>query len=83
MTREDAMQLFANLLVQNGKTALSGTETAQTLAGIKDADSISAARRDAAALCIKSGLVSGFSDGTLKPQGTFTRAEFAKLLMTL
>ena len=83
MTREDAMQLFANLLVQNGKTAPSGTETAQTLAGIKDADSISAARRAAAALCIKSGLVSGFSDGTLKPQGTFTRAEFAKLLMTL
>ena len=32
--------------------------------------------------CMQKGLVQGFSDGMIKPQGTFTRAEFAKLLTT-
>ena len=83
MTREDAMQLFANLLQADGTAAMSDTETAQTLASVKDAGSISADRRNAVALCMQKGLVQGFSDGTIKPQGTFTRAEFAKLLTTI
>ena len=83
MTREDAMQLFANLLQADGTAAMSDAETAQTLASVKDADSISADRRNAVALCMQKGLVQGFSDGTIKPQGTFTRAEFAKLLTTI
>ena len=41
MTREDAMQLFANLLQADGTAAMSDTETAQTLASVKDAGSIS------------------------------------------
>ena len=81
--REDAMQLFANLLQADGTAAMSDTETAQTLASVKDAGSISADRRNAVALCMQKGLVQGFSDGTIKPQGTFTRAEFAKLLTTI
>lgn len=40
MTREDAMQLFANLLQADGTAAMSDTETAQTLASVKDADTI-------------------------------------------
>ena len=83
MTREDAMQLFANLLQADGTAAMSDAETAQTLASVKDAGSISADRRNAVALCMQKGLVQGFSDGTIKPQGTFTRAEFAKLLTTI
>ena len=83
MTREDAMQLFANLLQADGTAAMSDAETAQTLASVKDAGSISADRRNAVALCMQKGLVQGFSDGMIKPQGTFTRAEFAKLLTTI
>ena len=83
MTREDAMQLFANLLQADGTAAMSDAETAQTLASVKDAGSISEDRRNAVALCMQKGLVQGFSDGTIKPQGTFTRAEFAKLLTTI
>ena len=83
MTREDAMQLFANLLQADGTAAMSDAETAQTLASVKDVGSISADRRNAVALCMQKGLVQGFSDGTIKPQGTFTRAEFAKLLTTI
>ena len=80
---EDAMQLFANLLQADGTAAMSDAETAQTLASVKDAGSISADRRNAVALCMQKGLVQGFSDGMIKPQGTFTRAEFAKLLTTI
>ena len=65
MTREDAMQLFANLLQADGTAAMSDAETAQTLASVKDADSISADRRNAVALCMQKGLVQGFSDGTI------------------
>ena len=83
MTREDAMQLFANLLQADGTAAMSDAETAQTLASVKDAGSISEDRRNAVALCMQKGLVQGFSDGMIKPQGTFTRAEFAKLLTTI
>ena len=50
MTREDAMQLFANLLQADGTAAMSDAETAQTLASVKDAGSISADRRNAVAL---------------------------------
>ncbi len=83
LTREDAMQLFANLLLKNGVTTLREAETAQMLASVKDAAAISADRKAAVALCMQSGLVQGFRDGTIKPQGTFTRAEFAKLLTTI
>ena len=83
MTREDAMQLFANLLQADGTAAMSDAETAQTLVSVKDADTIAADRRNAVALCMQKGLVQGFSDGTIKSQGTFTRAEFAKLLTTI
>ena len=83
MTREDAMQLFANLLQADGTAAMSDAETAQTLASVKDAGSISADRRNAVALCMQKGLVQGFSDGMIKPQGTFTRAVVAKLLTTI
>ena len=62
------MQLFANLLQADGTAAMSDAETAQTLASVKDAGSISADRRNAVALCMQKGLVQGFSDGTIKPQ---------------
>ena len=83
MTREDAMQLFANLLVQNGTAALDQNTTAQVLSAVKDANAISADRRSAVALCMQTGLVNGFSDGSINPKGTFTRAEFAKLLTAI
>ena len=35
-----------------------------------------------AALCMERGLISGYEDGTIRPQQTITRAAFAKLMVT-
>lgn len=80
MTRADAMQLFANVLVSQGETLPDEQTITQTLAAYSDAASIPADRRTAVVLCMRKGLVKGYEDGTLRPQGSFTRAEFAKLL---
>lgn len=80
MTRADAMQLFANVLVSQGETMPDEQTITQTLAAYADAASIPADRRAAVVLCMRKGLVKGYEDGTLRPQGSFTRAEFAKLL---
>ncbi|MDY3617402.1 S-layer homology domain-containing protein [Agathobaculum sp.] len=82
MTREDAMQLFANVLMQSDKTLPDDTETASLLAAFADADTLSADRRAAAALCVREGLIKG-SGGKLLPAQSFTRAEFVKLLLLI
>ena len=56
--------------------------TADTLKNVKDAASIPADRRAAVALCMERGLISGYEDGTIRPQQTITRAAFAKLMVT-
>ena len=77
--REDAMQIFANLLVRRGKTMPDEKQAAKTLAKFADAYQLSENRRAAAALCVQEGLIQG-SGNRLTPRGSFTRAEFAKLL---
>lgn len=80
MTRADAAQLFANVLVQKGSTLPNDQTVDETLASFKDAAEISENRRAAVVLCMQKGLVKGYTDGTFQPERGFTRAEFAKLL---
>lgn len=80
MTRADAAQLFANVLVQQGSTLPDEKTVEEALASFKDAEEIPAERRAAVVLCMQKGLIKGYTDGTFQPQRGFTRAEFAKLL---
>ena len=82
MTRADTMQVFANVLVRGGAALPDEQQTADTLKNVKDAVSIPADRRAAVALCMERGLISGYEDGTIRPQQTINRAAFAKLMVT-
>lgn len=82
-SRADTMQLFANLLVQQGSQLPDEQQAAQILAAFSDAGAVPAERRAAAALCVQQGLIGGYADGTLRPENTITRSEFAKLLTML
>ncbi len=79
MTRADAMQVFANLLLSRGKTLPDAKTVETTLSAFTDGAQVPAERRAAAALCIREGMIQG-SGGKINAQGYFTRAEFAKLL---
>ena len=81
MTRADTMQVFANVLVRGGAALPDEQQTADTLKNVKDA-AFPASRRAAVALCMERGLISGYDDGTIRPQQTITRAAFAKLMVT-
>ncbi len=83
MMREDAMQLFANLLTKNGAVLPSEQAALDALKGLSDLDRLSKTRRYAAALCIREGLIQGDTKNRLRPQSAFTRAEFAKLIVTV
>lgn len=83
ISREEAMQVFANLLVGKGSALPDEAETDELLSSISDQETITPAYRAAVALCMQKGLVKGYADGTLQPAGSFTRAEFAKLLTML
>ena len=83
ITRADAMQLFAGALVRQGSTLPDEQTLEETLSAFTDADAIPADRRAAVVLCMQKGLISGYPDGTLRPNNTLTRSEFAKLLTQL
>ena len=83
ISREEAMQVFANLLVGKGSALPDEAETDELLSSISDQETITPEYRAAVALCMQKGLVKGYADGTLQPAGNFTRAEFAKLLTML
>ena len=83
ISRADAMQLFANALVRQGSQLPDEQTVGQMLAAYTDADSIPAEQRAAVVLCMQNGLISGYPDGTLRPNNTLTRSEFAKLLTVL
>ena len=82
ISRADAMQLFANVLVSQGRRLPSAAEADAALAAFSDQAQLSPARRAAAGLCVQAGLIQG-AGGRLNPQGYFTRAEFSKLLMLI
>lgn len=80
MTRADAAQLFANVLVQQGGALPDNQTVEEALSAFTDAEEIPAERRAAVVLCMQKNLIKGYTDGTFQPQRGFTRAEFAKLL---
>ena len=80
MSRADAAQLFANILVQQGASLPDEETVADKLTAFADAAEIPAERQAAVVLCMKKGLIDGYADGNFRPAGSFTRAEFAKLL---
>ena len=72
-----------DLMLVRGGAALPGEQqTAAALKNLKDAAAIPVSRRAAVALCMERGLISGYDDGTIRPQQTITRAAFAKLMVT-
>ena len=80
VTRADAMQMFANLLLKREIKAPEANEVDAILTPFTDAADLSAERRAAAALCVREELIAG-SGGKLTPNAVLTRAEFAKLLL--
>ena len=80
MTRADAAQLFANVLVQQGAALPDEQTVEEALSAFADAAEIPEERRTAIVLCMQKGLIKGYTDGTFQPERGFTRAEFAKLL---
>lgn len=80
MTRADAAQLFANLLLAEGGTLPGQDAVEEQLAAFSDQTDIPQARRAAVVLCMQEGLIQGYTNGTFQPARGFTRAEFAKLL---
>lgn len=80
MTRADAAQLFANVLVQQGAALPDEQTVEEALFAFADAAEIPEERRTAIVLCMQKGLIKGYTDGTFQPERGFTRAEFAKLL---
>ena len=56
---------------------------AGSLTGFSDAASVSAWAKDAAEFNVGSGLIIGYSNGTLAPDGEITRAETAVVVLRL
>lgn len=84
MNRADAMQLLANVLTMQKRagTEMSANEVMSQISHFPDVDRIPENRRRAAAICVRSGLVQGDENG-LRPSDAFTRAEFAKILLSI
>lgn len=75
ISREDMAVMIYNTLY------VCGAELPENaVAGFADAASISDYADDAVASLVKLGVLSGYSDGTFKPQATATRAEAAQVV---
>lgn len=73
VTREQAFSMLARLLNRtNGDTAV--------LSRFADGGNVSSYARSCVAALVSAGIVSGYPNGTLLPQGTLTRAEAVTIL---
>lgn len=84
MTRADAMQLLANVLAYQKRDGgnMNTQEVVQHLKRFPDFEAIPENRRRAAAICVRAHLLQGDENG-LRPADAFTRAEFAKILLSI
>ena len=73
ITREEALCVLARAF------AIEDAD-ASALDAFSDSASVSGWARETVAGMIASGYVGGYEDGTLRPQGTITRAEFAAVM---
>lgn len=84
MTREQAMTLLARAMKLTGlKESLTVSEVNTCLTNFTDGSSVSDYAKTAAAICIKTGIVSGSSATTLSPKAYVTRAEVAVMVQRL
>ncbi len=77
-TREQFFKIVANY-IQIIEYPTEGRDVIQ----FKDFDDTSFWAKDAALTCVRSGLISGFPDGTLQPKGNVTRAQTAEVIYRL
>lgn len=82
MTRADTMQVFANVLVRGGAALPGEQQTAAALKNVKDAAASRSPGARQSRCAWSRDLISGYDDGTIRPQQTITRAAFAKLMVT-
>lgn len=73
--RQDMATLAYRVLTEEG--VLTSIPNTGILNELKDKDYIDFYARDAMAACVGAGLMSGYGDGTIKPQGNASRIEVA------
>ncbi len=78
ITREDAMVLALRALNISGNSV--GTGNTSDLTKYPDNASVSSYAKEAVATLIKSGIITGSSDGRIYPKNTITRAESAAMI---
>ncbi|RJR32755.1 MAG: DUF4430 domain-containing protein [Deltaproteobacteria bacterium] len=84
ITREQAAALLARSLpVKGASPALNEEQIAGLLKQFKDDGLISGWAREAVAIAVDKGLLKGYPDQTMRPQGLATRAEVAATLKRL
>lgn len=74
ITREEAAVMLSRFLPK------SGSDMEKSLSGYPDASVISNWAKEAMAVVVDKGYITGHQDGTLSPTGTLTRAEAAKII---
>jgi len=79
LTRQDAAKVIVDAF-QLGKNKTNHTDA---IAGFKDRDQISSYASDAVNTLVKEGVMKGYSNHTLRPQQSITRAEIIALLSLL
>ena len=72
ITRQEAMKVIAKLLGVEGEAA--------DLKGFKDAGKVDKWAEKYVAGLVKTEVIDGYENGTLRPQNNITRAEFAKIM---
>ena len=76
ITREQMAAILRNYAQYKGLDVTASSD----LANYSDAVSVSAWAKDSVVWAVGSGLIGGYEDSTLRPQGTTTRAEVASVL---
>jgi hypothetical protein len=75
-TREElADMLYRYASYRNLKTDITGAPD------FNDASSVRDEYADGVKFCTKTGIIGGYSDGTIKPENSATRAEVATMIM--
>lgn len=77
-TREQLFKIVANY-IQKIEYPTESRDDIQ----FKDFDDTSSWAKEATLTCVRSGLISGFPDGTLQPKGNVTRAQTAEVICRL
>ncbi|MDI3481989.1 MAG: hypothetical protein PWQ97_1644 [Tepidanaerobacteraceae bacterium] len=77
ITRQEMMTIIGRAL------SASQPESTSSLASYKDAGSVADYAKPYVSYLISKGLVSGYPDGTIKPQNNTTRAEAVKLIYNI